>query len=504
MNKTRIHVRPPGVAGAEEATVRIPLGGFSVFTRVQPSTTTMKHSERRKCYEILNIVRKVEVDGRDLCGPFERLPTRFALPEYYDIIKCPVDCASIERMLRKPAGGYPNVWFFLVAMELMFTNCKRFNDPASLLYRDSEVLRKAYLDAVEERFPGHPVPPSITVYDSVDEPAWDKPVDDTVIEDEDDPFPPKYVAPTLKTVTMNKRRANADYRNDSDSEEYVRPRKSQRSAPRDRRFPKEPLQCASYILARVRDNAMPLNKLHKIMVEKGVTEFATARRPLAALGALLRQHPLVFRDARGGEVWELVEKTHVDSDEEIILNDENDHPQEMSGSAELTPPATHELPKLTMTRKETDYCRTVLNAIRACKDKKGRSRAEAFEILPTRKQLPQYYRAISNPIDLGSIQKCLNAGGYPTTWMFCVALELMLSNCQNFNESSSVLYKDAVVLRDVIAKKIQEEYPGHPLPERDSVYDAEKCVEPDWRPTTAPGNGKKPPTLKFTMRTVAK
>ena len=57
----------------------------------------------------------------------------------------------------------PDVWFFLVAMELMFTNCKRFNDPAALLYRDADVLRNVYLEAVKERFPGHPVPPSITV-----------------------------------------------------------------------------------------------------------------------------------------------------------------------------------------------------------------------------------------------------------------------------------------------------------------------------------------------------
>lgn len=493
-NKQRVHIRPPGVAGAEEATVRVPLGGFSVYARVQPSTTTMKHSERRKCYEILNIVRNVEVDGRNLGAPFEKLPSRFVLPEYYSIIKCPVDCSSIERMLKKSTGGYPNVWFFLVAMELMFTNCKRFNDPASLLYRDSDVLRSAYLEAVEARFPGHPVPPSIKVYDSVDEPAWDKPASDGIIEDEDDPFPQTYVPPTMKTIVSKKRQQADD--SDSESEEYAaRPRKSQRSAPRDRRVPKDPIQCASYILARVQGNAMPLAKLHEVMLEKGVTDFATSRRPLAALGALLRQHPLMFRDARGGELWELVEKVEVYSDDEIVVNDENDHPQEMSDSAELTPPP----PKLAMTRKETDYCRSVLSAIRASKDKKGRSHAEAFELLPTRKQLPAYYRAISNPIDLGSIQKCLNTGGYPSTWMFCVALELMLSNCQNYNEPSSVLYKDAEILRGVIAKKIQDEYPGHPLPERDSVYDAEKCVEPEWRAPT-----KKAPTLKFTMKPVAK
>jgi protein polybromo-1 len=490
----RLHVRPPGVAGAEEATVRVPLGGFSVYTRLKPSTVTMKNSERRKCFEILQAVRKVEDDGRSLSEPFERLPSRFALPEYYEIIKCPVDCVAIERMLRKPMAGYPNVWFFLVAMELMFTNCQRFNDPASTLYRDAEVLRGVYLQAVQERFPGHPVP-SKNIYDNVDEPAWDKPADNGVIEDEDDPFPQKYVQPEFKqsnaqATQHRKRRA----RDDSDSEEYIPKRRSQRSAPRDRRVPKSPIDCAIYILSRVHGNAMPLNSLYKIMADKGV-DGLSGRRPLAALGALLRQNPLVFRDARGGEVWELVNKVDVDTDEEIDYVADNGE-DEMSEDAYDTLPTE----KMEMTKQEASACRSVLAAIRACKDKKGRKRAEPFELLPTRKALPQYYRAISAPIDLGSIQKCLNTGGYPSTWMFCVALELMLSNCQNFNESSSTLYKDAEVLRGVIAKTIQSLYPGHPVPARDSPYDAAKCVEPRWRPH----ENKTTPKIRFTMNPVPK
>ena len=479
--QTKVHVRPPGVAGGEEATVRVPLGGFSVYARIKPAAT-LKNSERRRCYEILQAVRKVvDEDGRNVSEPFEKLPSRFALPEYYDIIKCPVDCASIERMLRKPSGGYPNVWFFLVAMELMFTNCKRFNDPAALLYRDADVLRNVYLEAVKERFPGHPVPPSITVYDSVDEPAWDKPADDGIIEDEEDPFPQKYVAPTLETLKKKRQSPEGE-----GEEEVIRQRKSQRTAPRDRRIPKDPMQCVVYLLSRVRGNAMPLDALHELMIEKGVKDFETSRRPLAALGALLRQNPAVIQEARGGELWELVDKVEVDSDEEIFINGKENTDDASEDEPSPPPPV-----KVSMTKKEINACKLVLHAIRSCKDEKGRELAEPFELLPTRKQLPDYYRAISAPIDLGSIQRCLNAGGYPSTWMFCVAVELMLSNCQNYNEPDSQLYEDADTLRGIVAKTVESEYPGHPLPKRDSVYDAEQCIEPRW---------KKTPTLKFTMR----
>lgn len=42
---------------------------------------------------------------------------------------------------------------------------------------------------------------------------------------------------------------------------------------------------------------------------------------------------------------------------------------------------------------------------------------------------------IAQPIDFESISKCLaKAGGYTSVWTFLLAMELMLSNAQVFNE----------------------------------------------------------------------
>jgi len=485
---TRKFIRPPGVAGAIDATFRVNLGAFDVYARAKPSGTMMKNSERRKCYEILNAIRGVKVDDRMICEPFEKLPSRTALPQYYETIKCPVDCTSIERMLRKSSGGYPSVWYFLVAMELMFTNCKRFNDPAALLYKDAEKLRDVYIKAVAEKFPGQLVPPSITVYDSVDEPAWAKPTNDGVIEDEADPFPPLYSPPKSKPrVADGSKKKQPRYRDsdsDSDSGDAYRPRKSSRRARGIEVFPVDPIQATKYVLARAKGNALPPKEILDILTSKGVKDFENARRPLAAFSALLRQHPIDFIEARGGAVWELAEKVDVYSESDVEEFDERYR-------SEIAKP-----PSDKMKRSDLDLCKGILRAIRSCTTKSGRTRSEAFELLPTRKMLPEYYRAISNPIDLGSIQRCLLSGGYPTLWKFLVAIELMLSNCQAYNESKSMLYGDAEALRQTVADEVQATYPGHPLPKRDSPYDAKECEEPDWSPDRA----LKRPVLKFTMK----
>ena len=61
-----------------------------------------------------------------------------------------------------------------------------------------------------------------------------------------------------------------------------------------------------------------------------------------------------------------------------------------------------------MTQKATAVCHSVLRALRsAVEPETKRLRSELFELLPTSRVLPEYYRAIANPIDLRSITKCL-------------------------------------------------------------------------------------------------
>ena len=57
------------------------------------------------------------------------------------------------------------------------------------------MIRRAFVKAMEERFPNQPLPRPFTVYENVDEPAWMRPWGWTVprpedVADEPDPFGP--------------------------------------------------------------------------------------------------------------------------------------------------------------------------------------------------------------------------------------------------------------------------------------------------------------------------
>ena len=181
------------------------MGAFDIWA-MRPAQWRMRNSERRKCLEVLTALREVvdpdddpddeEEPPRALIEPFEKLPTARELPDYYELIRCPVDTAAIERVLRRSGDrSYASPWFFACAVELMLSNAQVYNDEDSQLHEEAIVLRRAFTAAMRDHFPGQPLPKPFNIYESCDEPAWVRPAGWTApgpeeVEDEADPFTP--------------------------------------------------------------------------------------------------------------------------------------------------------------------------------------------------------------------------------------------------------------------------------------------------------------------------
>ena len=67
---------------------------------------------KRRLKKILDIVLKyTDAEGRILSQPFMKLPTRKELPDYYDVIKKPIDIHKIFQRIRadkylvRPSAG---------------------------------------------------------------------------------------------------------------------------------------------------------------------------------------------------------------------------------------------------------------------------------------------------------------------------------------------------------------------------------------------------------------
>lgn len=87
-------------------------------------------------------------------GPFVALPPKRDFPDYYVIIQSPISMKQIDTKIKKEK--YSSLHEMKQDVDLMFNNCRIFNEEASLLYQDSLVLHKTFKDDMEKELDEHP------------------------------------------------------------------------------------------------------------------------------------------------------------------------------------------------------------------------------------------------------------------------------------------------------------------------------------------------------------
>lgn len=140
--------------------------------------------KRDQCKELLKLLREItdqEDKSRQLSKPFERLPSRKQMPEYYRVIARPIDFFSITSAVNRSAGdasksmGYQWVGDFIQDVVQMFKNAIEYNREGSQLYNDAETLLGAFERLVKDTFPEYDeryIPVQLTE-DYVSEEEWE-------------------------------------------------------------------------------------------------------------------------------------------------------------------------------------------------------------------------------------------------------------------------------------------------------------------------------------------
>ena len=92
------------------------------------------------------LVNFKDAEGRVLSEPFMQLPTRRDLPDYYEIIKKPMDLRRIIQKI-KDGSKYVVIEQLQADVDLMCRNAQEYNIEGSLIYEDSVVLQTVFKQA---------------------------------------------------------------------------------------------------------------------------------------------------------------------------------------------------------------------------------------------------------------------------------------------------------------------------------------------------------------------
>merc|ERR1712117_405358 len=102
----------------------------------------------KKMKKLIEVVMQYgDSDGRVLSEPFYKLPSRKELPDYYEIIKRPVDIAKIQQ--RIDDEKYDDMSALQKDFMLLCTNTQQYNEDGSLIFEDSIVLQSVFTNARE-------------------------------------------------------------------------------------------------------------------------------------------------------------------------------------------------------------------------------------------------------------------------------------------------------------------------------------------------------------------
>ncbi len=93
------------------------------------------------------------MDGRELAPPFRHLPSKIEYPDYYQVIRKPLDMTKIWHRVSKldtAATGYTSLDEMCQDFGQMFENACTYNEPASTLYKDALTLQRALFQKREQ------------------------------------------------------------------------------------------------------------------------------------------------------------------------------------------------------------------------------------------------------------------------------------------------------------------------------------------------------------------
>lgn len=132
-------------------------------------------------------------------------------------------------------------------------------------------------------------------------------------------------------------------------------------------------------------------------------------------------------------------------------------------------------------------------AVLACEDESGRKRCELFRDLPDKRDYPDYYQLIVQPIALSHLRKRANSNYYKTVQQYRNDWNLMFNNARTYNQEGSWVYVDANEMQKVFDRTFDRliagtDMPGAPPPAAGSTGSYESALTPmeeDERPIPA-------------------
>ncbi|XP_021376482.1 protein polybromo-1-like isoform X22 [Mizuhopecten yessoensis] len=426
-------------------------------------------------------------DGeREISPAFQLLPSKSKYPEYYQIIKQPIDMKIIGQRLQ--AGAYTTMDDLEKDFLLMVKNAKTFNEPKSLIYKDAQTLKKAVQIRKGELQTKSVPKPGERASRSRDKCSWSSYCANL-------PYP---VEETFEPPVSQDSNMSMDFDDDSGTEtvvseleegdpywamlNYIKGFKGPTGTPLCEPFLKLPSKRFYPDYYEEIKKPMSLSNVRKKLkykqyrsLDKLTTDinlvFENAKQYNADESKIYqdavtlqqamwdRKHELERGETKDVFMEELssqsdfpssVKSGHSHDSMDDDSHNKSRHRRSGSGAPDSDKKrAKRATPEDMMRRRLWTIYKTVYDYT----DADNRPLRMIFMELPSKRDYPDYYQVILNPIDMVTIEAKTKGEKYYSENELIVDFELMFNNARHYNEEESQVYKDANTLEKLVKNK---------------------------------------------------
>uniref|UniRef100_A0A3P8ZCP2 Protein polybromo-1 n=1 Tax=Esox lucius TaxID=8010 RepID=A0A3P8ZCP2_ESOLU len=400
------------------------------------------------------VVSYTDPSGRVISELFQKLPSKMHYPDYYAVIKEPIDLRAIAQRIQ--IGYYKSVSAMAKDIDLLAKNAKTYNEPGSQVFKDANTIKKVFIQRKTEIDHAEPTKTSVRIRNRRSA-QGDRLSAITLAlqygsESEED-------ALLSGSVLYDEGESEAECLNSSmdmgnpvfQLYEAVRGGRNSQGQllsepflqlPSRKEYPdyyqqiKQPIslqQIREKMKNREYESVEQMDADLTLMFENAkrynVPNSAIFKRALRLQQILLKRELL-----RRGD----------DEDQDSILSSD-------TGTGPITKRKSHKK-NVKKNRMKALYA-AVTEAREAGTN---RRLCDLFMVKPSKKDYPDYYKVILEPMDLKTIEHNIRSERYATEEALMDDMRLMFRNARHYNEEGSQVYNDADILEKIVKDKRKE------------------------------------------------
>ncbi|KAJ8378965.1 hypothetical protein AAFF_G00232590 [Aldrovandia affinis] len=465
-------------------------------TMENPGTSTEEETPPSCLKEVLEqlleaIVTFTEPSGRVVSELFQKLPSKVHYPDYYAIIKEPIDLRAVAQRIQ--IGYYKSVSAMAKDVDLLTKNAKTYNEPGSQVFKDANTIKKMFIQRKTEIEHAEPTKSSLrirnrrsaqgdrlsaitTALQYGSESDEDALLTGAIRYDEGESEAEcmqscmDMSSPIFQLYEAVRGGRNSQGQLIAEPFLQLPSRKEYPDYYQQIKLPVSLQQIREKMRNNEYENVEQMDADLTLMFENAksynVPNSGIYKRVLKLQQVLQLKKSELLREEEGDSMLSSTtsDMCVLQLKKRELLREEEDGDSMLSST---TSDAGSAKKKSHKKNTKKNRMKSLNAAVTEARDMAtGRRLCDLFMVKPSKKDYPDYYKIILEPIDLKTIEHNIRSDKYLTEEALVDDLKLMFRNARHYNEEGSQVYNDAIILEKVMRDKKKE---LGPLPDEEDM-----------------------------------